>query len=250
MTALNLDVEIGASGGASSELTLLHQNFKHVLTAVRFGKCFMLPLTSHWSCADSMAPMRSLIGNEAYYGGDLHKALQNYEAAEELMKTMGNQRGLGVCQNNKGNVLKVLGKSADAERLFKLSIENAKRLQDGIADKTDLQKTRAANVVHANRLMNLGVLYKDTNRADLALQYFDASMALHRQADNSVGVTKVSVNIAQVDRSVLRFIIWAFARSVTDTAALFFPASNCSKAIQRGRTDVGWPLGVGHRDRR
>ena len=64
-------------------------------------------------------------GNEAYYGGDVHKALRNYEAAEKLMRDMGNERGLGVCMNNKGNAYKQMGgEFANAERSYQDAIAN------------------------------------------------------------------------------------------------------------------------------
>lgn len=64
-------------------------------------------------------------GNEAYYGGDVNKALRNYEAAERLMRDMGNLRGLGVCLNNKGNAFKRMdNRFAEARRNYEDAIAN------------------------------------------------------------------------------------------------------------------------------
>ncbi|KAJ3278765.1 hypothetical protein HDU76_009747, partial [Blyttiomyces sp. JEL0837] len=77
----DFEAEVGNRPAAAKELSLLHENFKNLLTAVRFG-------------------------NNAYYANDLSRALANYEAAEKMMIQLKNERGRGVCLNNKGNVYK------------------------------------------------------------------------------------------------------------------------------------------------
>ncbi|KAJ1554611.1 hypothetical protein HK096_002734, partial [Nowakowskiella sp. JEL0078] len=73
----NLAIEIGDRPPVSAELNTIYYHFRNLLTAVRFG-------------------------NEAYYAGNLQRALKNYEAAEKMMTEFNNTRGLGVVYNNKG----------------------------------------------------------------------------------------------------------------------------------------------------
>ncbi|RUS28658.1 hypothetical protein BC938DRAFT_481626 [Jimgerdemannia flammicorona] len=86
---------------------MIHEHFKNLLIAVRFG-------------------------NEAYYAGDLDRALANmqYEAAERVMIQFRNQRGRGVCLNNKGNkgnTLKHMGtRFNEALNMYNLAIQNGK----------------------------------------------------------------------------------------------------------------------------
>jgi hypothetical protein len=42
--------------------------------------------------------------NDAFYEGDVRKALTNYHIAETLYKDLGNTNGVGICNNNIGNL--------------------------------------------------------------------------------------------------------------------------------------------------
>src|SRR3990167_6169041 len=82
--SFDLNIELGEKAHVSSEITMVYENFKALLTAVRFG-------------------------NESYYSGNLDKALENYKQAELLMKKTNNLRGISVCYNNEANVYKLKG---------------------------------------------------------------------------------------------------------------------------------------------
>ncbi|RUP48647.1 hypothetical protein BC936DRAFT_144248, partial [Jimgerdemannia flammicorona] len=77
-----------------------------------------------------------------------------YEAAERMMIQFCNQRGRGVCLNNKGNTLKHMGnRFNEALNMYNLAIQNAESLAN--LEKYPSRKA-AYEIVLANRLMNLG----------------------------------------------------------------------------------------------
>ncbi|KAJ3277480.1 hypothetical protein HK104_003261, partial [Borealophlyctis nickersoniae] len=88
---LSVELESGEYDVAP-ELRVINEHFRNLLVAVRFG-------------------------NEAYYKNDLGKALENYEAAEKMMIQFKNERGRGVCLNNKGNTYKQMGTHTFKEAL-------------------------------------------------------------------------------------------------------------------------------------
>lgn len=166
---INADIELGNRAAISSEFTNLDKNFGNLLVALRFG-------------------------NSAYYSGDMNKALTLYNSAEELMKTLGSRRGLSICYNNKANVYKQLGDSAQAEQLYLQSIDIINEL---VKSETVPEKMLAYKVMLSYRKMNLGVLYKDCNRFAEAKIVLEESMKLAMETDNSLGISKISGNLAQ-----------------------------------------------------
>lgn len=172
----DLDIELGNRAPVSSEFTALRHNFKHLLTAVQFG-------------------------NDAYYGGNMQKALESYENAEKLMSTLGVVRGLSVCYNNKANVYKQMGKFKEAEEFYLKSVSLVKKL---IGESSDNSTILAYKVALSYKLMNLGVLYKDTNQISKALENFAESISLARETDNALGISKISGNLAQLYLDVYR----------------------------------------------
>ena len=103
LTRLDYDAEIGDAPPASAEMQIISSNFKNLLTAVRFG-------------------------NQAYYQGDLDKAMSNYAAAEAMMNQMKNVRGQGVCHNNIASVYRQKGEMQTAESRYNEAINNARRM--------------------------------------------------------------------------------------------------------------------------
>ncbi|KAI8837327.1 hypothetical protein BC829DRAFT_48110 [Chytridium lagenaria] len=183
----NMDTEVADAPVTSHELRVVKQNFQNLLIAIRFG-------------------------NDAYYAGDLSKALANYEAAEELMIQLSNERGRGVCLNNKGNVFMQMdeGQIGRAVEAYNKAIDIAETLLEGEMDphhKTTIQITLA------NRISNLGVVYKDseqspsqnlqspipfTPKQEKANHFFKRSLDLHRGCDNLEGIAQVSGNLGQL----------------------------------------------------
>ncbi|KAJ3236273.1 hypothetical protein HDU81_010950 [Chytriomyces hyalinus] len=182
-----LDIEFEAQPLMSRELNNVNENFKNLLTAVRFG-------------------------NNAYYADNLQLALENYLTAEALMVKLGNKRGEGVCSNNLGNVYRMLdGEFQKASQKYTRAIEIATLMLD--SPKNNAETQMALKTVLANRLNNMGVLWKENfqassggdggpvlsqQHAEMAETYFTRSLSLHRQTDNLEGIAQVSGNIGQL----------------------------------------------------
>ncbi|KAI8611472.1 hypothetical protein BC830DRAFT_653608 [Chytriomyces sp. MP71] len=176
-----LALEFGERPPLSSELQQVFDNFRNLLTAVRFG-------------------------NKAYYADDMQLALENYLAAEAMMIRFGNLRGEGVCANNLGGVYRMLeGEFEKALQKYQRSIEIATTLLEA---ESNAQTPELLKKDLAVRLNNLGVLHKDTidkctaSPQDvgsiLAESLFHRSLDLHRQTDNLEGIAQVSGNLGQL----------------------------------------------------
>jgi hypothetical protein len=164
--------------GGSMELDMIYGQFKNLILALRFG-------------------------NTAYYHGDLHLAWENYIEVEEMMVRMDNQRGLGVCHNNMGNVLKQLNsaesnrKLGDAGSYYKQALAN---VQAVIAEEKDEKEIVLLEGVMANRYMNLGSHLKDLKppMVEDAYNAYQTALGLHRKHNNLLGIAKVCGNLGQV----------------------------------------------------
>ncbi|KAI9353794.1 hypothetical protein BDR26DRAFT_849248 [Obelidium mucronatum] len=175
-----LDFEFESRPLLSRELNNVNDNFRNLLTAVRFG-------------------------NKAYYADNLHVALENYLSAEALMIRLGNLRGEGVCANNLGNVYRMLeGEFPKAVASYNRAVEIATLMLE--SPKNDAETQTALRTVLANRLNNMGVLFKENMfNGTLSIQdsataesFFEKSLALHRQTDNMEGIAQVSGNLGQL----------------------------------------------------
>ncbi len=167
---VNLDIELGNKAPISSEFTNVNNKLRTLMTAVKFG-------------------------NDLYYNGDLNKALDSYNSAESLMKTLNIKRGLSICYNNKANVLKQLNNTNEAEKLY---LESIRIAEEFIQSEKDQLKLTAWYVALSNRMMNLGVLYKDIFKLNEAEKYLNKSLDYANKSDNSIGKTKIVNNISQL----------------------------------------------------
>eukprot|EP00948_MAST-09A_sp_MAST-9A-sp1_P000550 g550.t1 len=59
-------------------------------------------------------------------GGNLTKAKINFEKALELFESLGNQHGIGICQNNLGNVLLLMDKHKAAQDMLEKAVGSTK----------------------------------------------------------------------------------------------------------------------------
>jgi len=166
----NLQIELQEMAPVSAEFSNVNKNFGNLLVAVKFG-------------------------NDAYYEGDLNKALKLYNDAEELMKVMKIQRGLSICYNNKANVYKQMGNITEAEKLYLESIRIVQGLMDS---EQDHDKKKAYKVMLSYRYMNLGVLCKDSGNLVKAHEILTQSLQLARDTDNGIGISKISGNLGQL----------------------------------------------------
>ena len=154
----NLNASVSGGGGGAREITVLYNNFKGLVTALRFG-------------------------NESYYAGNLQRALENYQSAMELFKTLGNKKGQGICYNNIGNIYKSQGNLKDANAQYRESIKIANELLETAegSERTELLYALAS------RYNNLGLLYKDIEQYDRAIEFLEKALEYDRQIDNSRG---------------------------------------------------------------
>ncbi|KAJ3013743.1 UNVERIFIED_CONTAM: hypothetical protein HDU68_000567 [Siphonaria sp. JEL0065] len=175
-----LDFEFENKPLLSKELNNVNDNFKNLLTAVRFG-------------------------NKAYYADNLHVALENYLSAEALMIRLGNLRGEGVCANNLGNVYRMLeGEFPKAVSSYNRAVDIATVMLESAPNTLETQT--ALRTILANRLNNMGVLFKENlfngvlsiQDAATAESFFEKSLVLHRQTDNLEGIAQVSGNLGQL----------------------------------------------------
>lgn len=154
----------------SSEFNVLKNNLKDLRTAICYG-------------------------NNAFFEGNLDKALQNYKSALLIFERTKNIKGLSMCYNNIANVHKQLNQVKDALDLYQKSIGLVEQL---IKSAKENDKIIEYKIMLANRYMNIGVLHKDANDYDLAMEYFDKSSRLNRETDNVEGIAKVNNNLGQL----------------------------------------------------
>ncbi|KAJ3186136.1 hypothetical protein HK101_009715 [Irineochytrium annulatum] len=191
----NPDAEVGQLDATSRELREVQRNFADLLIAIRFG-------------------------NELYHAGDLQKALRNYDRAEAMMIRLRNERGRGVCLNNKGSVYKQLRELELSLDCFNRAIEISENLLAAANNQDEAAKDarRLLIISLANRKSNLAVLYKDFDNASLsdnsvgvpqgkqtltsaqrrAEDLFLESLRLYRSVDHLQGIAECSGNLGQL----------------------------------------------------
>jgi tetratricopeptide (TPR) repeat protein len=197
----------GQTGGAS-ELTLLFRSFDGLITALRFG-------------------------NEDYYAGNLHRALENYESALELFTTLENHKGIGICYNNIGNIYNAKGMLKDANRFYLDAIEIAEKL----LDTSETQNAKIENTIAlASRNNNIAMLYKSIERYDEAEELMNKALQYDESIDNHRGRITRKGNLGLI----------YMARSNFDTAKENFDEAyemamelNSERAIAYSKKNLG-----------
>lgn len=134
-------------------------------------------------------------GNNAFFEGNLTKALEIYNSALKIFERSKNIKGLSMCYNNIANVHKQMNQNKEAIDLYEKSINCVDQL---IKSTKDNDRINEYKIMLANRYMNLGVLYKDNNNFEKAMEYFNKSSTLNRETDNISGIAKVNNNIGQL----------------------------------------------------
>jgi tetratricopeptide (TPR) repeat protein/Mg-chelatase subunit ChlD len=183
ITQGKLDDDMASDGPKSNELVNVRYNVRNLQIAVR-------------------------VGVDTFYAGKPKKALTDFLSAKEFMEKVNNECGLGVCLNNIANVYKQLAmeqpKDSDKNReYFNAAVQNytaainiAKKLV--VENSGNILAKKAYNITLGKRLMNMGVLYKDMERFDIALKHFNDAIECHRKEDDSTGIARVSGNMAQL----------------------------------------------------
>ncbi len=152
----DLHVEPEDISGGGKEIYAIHERFIGLITALRFG-------------------------NDDYYLGDLHRAFQNYQAALELFTNLNNQRGMGICHNNLGNIYKAWGDVKKAKSHYETAIDIARTLNDKLA--------------LARRLNNLALLYLDLNDPETAVKMLEEAKEYDYELDNVFGLSTRLANL-------------------------------------------------------
>ncbi len=170
ITQGDLSRDLRGDGGGSQEISLLYTTFEGLVTTLRFG-------------------------NEEYYAGNLDRAMSNYQRALELFKTLKNEKGIGICLNNIGNIHKARGNLKDANAAYKSSIEIARKL---LAETSEEAEKVDLTVSLASRYNNLGMLYFDIEEYDKAEGYVLQALDLDKSIDNAKGMATRYGNLATI----------------------------------------------------
>jgi Mg-chelatase subunit ChlD/predicted negative regulator of RcsB-dependent stress response len=212
----DLDIELGNSSHVSLELSSATNNFKYLLSAVRSG-------------------------NNAYMSGDLKKAQNDYDNCLKLMHEMKNPRGESVCLNNLGNVYKQLGDNTKARELY---LQSIKIIDEQMRKEVDKKKQSAYKVMISYRLMNLGVLQTDMGNFMTAEKTLKEAFEMSREADNLLGISKISGNLGQL------YIKWNRldeARTAIDTGYEIVMRKHDMESIQYAMLNKGL-LEIAHKN--
>jgi len=149
------------------EISVLAESFKNLLVTLR-------------------------LGNRSYYKGDLKRALENYKEALALFETTDNQKGIGMCYNNIGNIYRTWGEYALAKDYFNKAIKIGKQTNDmdGLA----------------SRLNNMGILLKAQGNNRTAFNYYKSALDIDNKLNdhksismrlNNIGLTYLDSDINQ-----------------------------------------------------
>ena len=144
----DLSQDLNELQGVPREVQVLHNAFAGLLTALRFG-------------------------NTEYYSGNMDVAYNNYLKALELFRTTDNQRGVGVCLNNLGNIYRAWGETEEAVDCYIKAINVAETLSDKGA--------------LASRYNNYGLILLESNRFTEAQQYLEKALNLNEEVENQRG---------------------------------------------------------------
>ncbi|ORY49937.1 vWA-like protein [Rhizoclosmatium globosum] len=173
-------------------------------------------------------------------------ALDNYLTAEALMIRLNNERGEGVCANNLGNVYRLMdGEFQKAVNSYNRAVAIATNMLN--TPTNDVETQKALRTVLANRLNNMGVLFKENTVNDVlspvdvsnAESYFERSLALHRQNDNLEGIAQVSGNLGQLYLIPSVNKIGQAAELITDAFNLVRKRNNDPVAFQYACLNMG-----------
>ncbi len=152
----DLSQDLSVLQGVPREVQVLHNAFAGLLTALRFG-------------------------NSEYYSGNMDVAYNNYLKALELFRTTDNQRGVGVCLNNLGNIYRAWGETDEAVDCYLKAINVAETLQDKGA--------------LASRYNNYGLILLESNRFKEAQEYLEKALNLNEEISNIRGKVQCLNNL-------------------------------------------------------
>jgi len=154
----NLSKDLSSQYQSSSEISLLYESFRGLITTLRFG-------------------------NQDYYAGDLNRAMSNYESALQLFTNLDNQTGVGICYNNIGNIHRARGNLKDANTYYRQAVDIGKEL----LEKAPEDEKKQHVIALASRYNNLGLLYQEIEEFDRAVEYMKEALKYDQMIDNARG---------------------------------------------------------------
>ena len=165
----NLGRDVTGEAGGSKEISMLFTTFQGLITALRFG-------------------------NDEYYAGKIDLAMKNYIAALNLFTTLDNQKGIGICHNNIGNIHRAQGAFQEAETSYQQAIMIGNELLESAKE----EEKKGLNAALASRYNNIGLLYMAQDQHDKAWKYLNKALELDTQIHNIRGLATRYGNIGQL----------------------------------------------------
>lgn len=145
----NLDIEMGA---IASDVDRFIRNVNNMIYAFQFG-------------------------NQAYYNGDMNKALQHYAHGIKLMRSLKNERGMGICYNNIGTTLDQLGNKQQATVELQRALDNVETMLQ--ADNLATEDMAELKHIKAGRLLNMGIHNANKGDYSTAIEYYQQALPLY-----------------------------------------------------------------------
>jgi len=158
----------------SLELGTLKTNFTKLLTALRFN-------------------------NPDYHRGDKQLELKNLRDAEAIVNETGNFRGIGVCKNNLGNLVRGMDKLArdrlpaqdrDPRVLLQAAVQNAQELA------ADPQCWDVTEDNVGSRLLGLAMARMDYGEERKAVDDLQQALTIHKGTGNWQALARLSFVLA------------------------------------------------------
>lgn len=134
---------------------------------------------------------------ELFASGDYNAALNSCKALLQTMIEREIPLGIGRCYNNIGTCHEKLGNTHEARINFVKAIDNIKDVllkSPTLNDELKLTYT----ILHAERIMNMGVLESNAGDYRKAQEYFEESYRIHGECKNPLGMCKVIFNFTPV----------------------------------------------------
>lgn len=224
---LNYRNDVNANAKAmSSELIALLADFQKMLVALRFG-------------------------NYAYHNGQKTKELRNLREAMQLVQETGNQRGIGVCQNNLANCIRgippkdrsrLLGdnknEDCDPVKLMDLAVANARSLAATSEHPDVNQDTIGA------RLLGLSLAHLDAGSVKLATECIAQAIEVHRCTKKWQALARIAQVYAERPEITPRNVKATIHDSGERRRVISLDEDNGNES-NAAKPVVGWPGSIG-----
>ncbi len=134
------------------------------------------------------AKSNNSIGNLLSVQGRHEEACKHYQEAIEIAEAMGNDTIRASFCSNLGSELQSLGKYEEATEMLYDALELKERIG---ASKKSISST----------LLNIGLIWDGLGSVDEALTFYNRSLDLKRELNDSIGISRVLSNIAVIHKN-------------------------------------------------